>query len=61
MAHMQVLTCNWSTQPPQAVGVVAAVAGSAVSAVCDSWSGAYRLMGTADGQVRIEQQGPVPR
>jgi hypothetical protein len=60
-AYMQVLTCDWSMQPPRAVGVDAAVAGSAVSVVCDSWSGAYRLIGTADGQVRTEELGQVPR
>jgi hypothetical protein len=59
--HPQVLTCSWGTQPPSAISSTVAVAGAAVSVCSRSWSGAYQLTGTSDGQVRLEEVGPAPR
>lgn len=70
----QVLTCSWATQPPRALsvaaaaiinttasGAAAAAATAALSVQGVSWSGAYRLVGSTDGQVRVEETGPAPR
>jgi hypothetical protein len=61
VAALQVLVCSWATQPPSPVGSSIAVVGATVSVTSSSWSGAYRLVGTADGQVRVEEAGPAPR
>jgi hypothetical protein len=55
------MTCSWATQPPTPVSSSVVRAGAAVSVAASSWSGAYKLLGTADGQVRLEEAGPAPR
>jgi len=56
---LQVLTCSWCgpSQQPAVMSSSVAFSGAAVSVLGSSWSGAYRLLGTADGQVRLEETG----
>lgn len=59
---VQVLQCSWTAgQAAVITGSSTAFAGSAVVVVSVSASGAYRLLGTADGQVLLEETGPAPR
>ncbi len=59
---LQVLQCSWPAgQAAVITGSSTAFAGSAVCVVSSSFSGAYRLTGTADGQVLLEETGPAPR